>query len=370
MPSHEEAVEIILAVVGTVLLFGPLLAYYRILTESFKNARLSTLVPQINASRTALFLPVYTVIMFLSLVIPALFLPLQVPIAIAEGYSFFCFFAMIVNYLGGPNRVVEMLQTKFNDGKVPLFPWCCPTTGLAFYLRTLRALYHFIITRTGFVIVSVILQMVMKYAQLTTRQHVGIQVVSILFQVTALGFLANAFISLVLFFEMFYQDTKNLYGIPKIWLLKFSVGLIVIQGLIEQYLFTAHVLKINSSSNYKAEDRAQMIYCFIVLSEYFLLSYFFYWAYSIGITSPASTPTAPALPGGSEANEKTQAMVGEAAPDGDQIPDSAEQIDISFGEYLSRVFTLSGVWDNLDPGDTLKQPLTSADGQRDMANEA
>ena len=67
--GHEEKVEIILAVIGTVLLFGPLLAYYRILTDSYKNAQLSTLASQINASRTALFLPTYAVIMFLSLVI-------------------------------------------------------------------------------------------------------------------------------------------------------------------------------------------------------------------------------------------------------------------------------------------------------------
>ena len=367
--GHEEKVEIILAVIGTVLLFGPLLAYYRILTDSYKNAQLSTLASQINASRTALFLPTYAVIMFLSLVIPVLFLPLQIPISIAEGYSFFCFFAMIVNYLGGPNRVVERTQSKFNDGKLPIFPFCCPETGLAFYTRTLRALYHFIITRTGFIFVAVILQMVMKYADLSKRQHVGVQVMSIIFQVVSLGFLVNAFMSLVIFFEMFYEDTKNLYGIPKIWLLKFSVVLIVIQGLVEQYLFTAHVLKINDSSNYNAEDRAQMIYCFIVLCEYFLLSYFFYWAYSVGISAPLSSPP---LEEADQADEKTKVVVAEkgGGAGGDHIPVGAEAVDITFKEYLSRVFTLSGVWDNLDPQDSLKQPLTSADGQQDANNEA
>lgn len=363
--GREENVEIILSVLATLMAFGPLLAYYRVLTESFKNARRSTLVPQINSSRTALFLPMYTVAMYFSMVIPALFLPLQVTISIAEGYSFLSFFAMIVDYLGGPNRAVEKLQSKFNEGKKPLFPCCCPDTGLTFYSRTLRALYHFIITRTGFVLIAVILQMIMKYAVLTQSQHIGVQVMSIIFQLVALGFLVNAFLSLVFFFEMIYEHTLNLHGISKIWLLKFSVGLIVIQGLIEQFLFDAHVLDIKDSSNYSAEDRAQMIYCFVVLCEYFLLSYFFYWAYSKGIQLPSDTsPTEDGF-----ASDQKHLSTGTGG-DVDPIPENSEQVDIPFTEYLSRVFTVSNTLANLDPGDTLKQRLTGDDGQVEPTSEA
>ena len=105
-----------------------------------------------------------------------------------------------------------------------------------------------------------------------------------------------------------------------------------------------------------------MIYCFIVLCEYFILSYFFYWAYSIGIALPTENQV-------SSSDEK-RLSVQEINGEEDAIPDDSEQVDISFMEYLTRVFTLTAVWDNLDPENILKQPLTSSDGQSDFLSEA
>jgi hypothetical protein len=380
--GHEEVVEALLSIFGTLCMLGPVVAYYFILTESYKNARASTIATQINSSKTALFLPSYAFIMFLSLVVPDLFLPLQIPIALAEGFSFFCFFNMVVQYMGGPNMVVARLQRHLDAGKVPLLSaccpgtgtkpssllsFCCPSTAIRFYMDVLRSLHHFIVTRTAFVFVTSIFLMIIKYAELTTRQHSTLHVMAIIFQVISLGFLIKAFGSLVMFFEMVYDEgTKSLRGIAKIWILKFSVGLIVIQGLIEQFLYTAHTFNVQDSSNYSAEDRAQMIYCFIVLAEYFLLSYFFFWAYSVGISPPTSTSDS-ADEGGVEVGDaaRNKGEGDDENGDDDVIPES-DRPDITFGEYCSRVMSIAGVWDNLDPtvdGDGLKQPLTAAGTQ-------
>jgi hypothetical protein len=71
-----------------------------------------------------------------------------------------------------------------------------------------------------------------------------------------------------MFYELIYSYSQNLMGTWKILLLKFSVGLIVIQGLIEEFLFISGVIDIQDSRTLSAQDRAQMAYCFIVLFEY------------------------------------------------------------------------------------------------------
>jgi hypothetical protein len=62
------------------------------------------------STRAALALPVYASVMLLALIYPHWFYALKVPVAFFEGYSFYCFFAMIIENLGGPNRAVKVLQ--------------------------------------------------------------------------------------------------------------------------------------------------------------------------------------------------------------------------------------------------------------------
>ena len=57
-------------------------------------------------------------------------------------------------------------------------------------------------------------------------------------QSTGLAILANAFVSLILFFYSLYDNVKNINGLPKLVLLKLSVVLIVLQGTNYAYFFT------------------------------------------------------------------------------------------------------------------------------------
>lgn len=355
--GKEEDVEIILGVVGLLLLLVILTAYYGVMTENFKNLRVNVYLTVISIARTAQFLPTYAVIMWLSVVLPGFFLPGQIPIAIAEGYSFFCFFSTIVNYLGGPAKVIDIIQNKMNNGRQLLFPCCCPTDARSFYERTLRALYHFIVTRTGFVCILLIFQLIMKYSDLSKKQHAALFGMAIMFQCISLGFLVNGFGSLVTFFEILRDELANLWGIPKIALLKFCVGLIVIQGLIEQFLFASNTVTVKASDNYSAEDRAQMIYCFLVVAEYFVLSYAYYWAYSKDILPPG----VPLLQ-----NDETEGQDGDKVK-GQQVSESQSsageaQVDITFSEFIAQVLDPRDVWKNLNPSsDGLTTPLTRAD---------
>jgi hypothetical protein len=106
---------------------------------------------------------------------------------------------------------------------------------------------------------------------------------SLVLTVLSLMLLVNGFASLVVFYRLLIDESANLLGACKIVLLKISVGLIVVQGLIEEFLFAFGVISVGSSEGFSGEERAQRFYCFIVLLEYAMLSAAVYYAYAAEI---------------------------------------------------------------------------------------
>ena len=211
-------------------------------------------------------------------------------------------------------------------------------------------MYHFIVTRTFIVGIQLIFQLLLRYdTDVTKKEHGAYKIMAIFFQVVSLGFLVNGFGSLVMFFEVLREELGNLWGIPKILLLKFCVGLIVIQGLIEQFAFASNPAAVPPSKNYNAEDRAQMIYCFVVVAEYSLLSYPFYWAFSKDI---APSDASPQLKNGEERSR----------------PSEQTQVNTTFTEFMSQVLSPRDVFRNITPSnDDLATPLTQADANANSA---
>lgn len=105
-------------------------------------------------TRTALFLPLYSFFIFIGLTSPNSLAALNVPIAIVEGYSFYCFYSMIVTNLGGPAKAVHAFQSSGKE-LICCKSWC-PSDQLVFYKRTIWALFHFLVTRTVFITLSAI----------------------------------------------------------------------------------------------------------------------------------------------------------------------------------------------------------------------
>lgn len=271
-----------------VILLAPLFSYYALLRVSYKmilQQDPSTQRIQILSTRTALFLPIYSVIIWVSLVAPVLYVPLQVPTALAEGYCFTCFFAMVVENLGGPDEAVAVME---ESGRQPLVPCCCPPTPRLFFMRVQGSLFHFLWTRTVVVLVSVVCTFVSKHSQTYADPAF---VASLVLTVASFALLVNGFGSLVMFYEMVMAESTNLLATAKIVLLKISVGLIVIQGLIEEFLYAFGVISVQPSGNFSGQDRAQRFYCFIVLLEYAILSAAVYYAYAAEIKPSARSPS-------------------------------------------------------------------------------
>ena len=90
---------------GIILIFFPAIAYIAVLIKQFNKLKTETEVVQILSTRVAMFLPAYSILMFISLMKPSAYLYCEVGVSVFEGLSFYGFFSMMVQYLGGPEKV-------------------------------------------------------------------------------------------------------------------------------------------------------------------------------------------------------------------------------------------------------------------------
>jgi len=258
--------------ISILLVALPLIAYGFIFLSQYRALTKKALRLQVLVTRVSLFLPTYATLIFISLLAPKLFAGLEILIAIAEGYFFLCFFTLLVENLGGPSKTVGLLE---HQGRPLLCGCCCPGEYARFYRRVKWALFHFLFTRSFVVTI----QSACSYATSKIAAKLAFA-----FAIISFMFVINGFGSLVIFFESVLRASSNLNGVYKMILLKVSVGIIVLQGLIEEILWATGEIKLDSTSMYTAEERAQRIFCLAVLCEYALLSLPFYLAFSSAIT--------------------------------------------------------------------------------------
>ena len=150
---------------------------------------------------------------------PSAYNAIAVPIAVFEAYSFKCYFNVLVTNIGGPDATVRLLLS--NDKPLACGP-CCPSDKKVFYNRILWSLFHFMYTRVIFVILAVIFQ------------HK--RAIFLIFSFIAFVLIAFSVLSIVNFFENVYTACDNLKAVSKFFVIKVSVGLIVIQGIIVEVL--------------------------------------------------------------------------------------------------------------------------------------
>lgn len=273
-----------LTTIGLIFFLIILGAYIIIFSVQYKRHLVGTERLLVLNTRTALFLPVYAVFMLISLAKPEALAALTVPISIVEAYSFYSFFAMVVTNLHGPANAIAAFR---GTGKELICcNSCCPTDHTRYYQKTLWALFHFLVTRNIIITIAAI--------GYYTHSSAGKAVYSI---GNAIGtvILFYALIHIVLFCkslsitslitlltafpidENVFNDCVNLFGIFKFALLKFSVGLIVLQGLVCEFMIQANAEPYNDDNNWSSEEKLQRGYCksciFILLSLF--LSFYF-----------------------------------------------------------------------------------------------
>lgn len=91
-----------LGIIGLILLVVPFVAWYMVVSSQYSSATGKTRRVAVLLARTALFLPSYAFLMWLSLINPSAYEGLEILVAVVEAYSFYSIFAVIVTNLGGP----------------------------------------------------------------------------------------------------------------------------------------------------------------------------------------------------------------------------------------------------------------------------
>lgn len=201
-----------LGIIGLVLLLFPFAAWLLVFNKQFEISTPKTYRVNVLIARTALYLPLYAIFVWVSLIEPVLYDGLQILFAIVEGYSFYSMFALVVSNLGGPHEAVAALKAS---NRPPFCP-CCPTDPVKFYTQVLNSFWYFLFVRVVIVIVA------------TIAAYKHIMLVYLITTLVALGILIYSLVSLVNFYENVFH--LNMGHTFKIVTLKVSIGIIVIQG--------------------------------------------------------------------------------------------------------------------------------------------
>jgi hypothetical protein len=119
------------------------------------NARLTVL-----SVRSAVFMPLYAMFIYISLIEPQAFVGLLIPITVVEGYVFYTFAVLVVTNLGGAEATVQLLKDKDD---IPLKSCgSCPCykshseDPKKFYETMTWGVFHFFFTRTFLTFLAVV----------------------------------------------------------------------------------------------------------------------------------------------------------------------------------------------------------------------
>ena len=135
------------------LMLVPVLTYIAIIRGQFVGLQKKTYRLTVLCVRTAMFLPLYAFLMYISLLVPRAYVALTVIITIVEGYSFYCFLTLITINLGGPAATVDLM---YHSGRKLFCSCCCPADSALFYQKTSWAIFHLFITRSILSIISAV----------------------------------------------------------------------------------------------------------------------------------------------------------------------------------------------------------------------
>jgi hypothetical protein len=257
-------------------------AYVMIAYRQFSYLQPSTYRLTVLSTRTALLLPLCAFFIYISAIYPSSYVMLMVLITAIEGYCLYAFFALLTANLGGPNAVVELVS---KSQRALLCYFCLPNEPAQFFRLTVWATFHLIATRTVLSVIAAIC----FYADTKAgkQAYVVYNFLSAIVLVYGMVCLVNLCKSVDVFHVVFlyhvhvrlmfktilcvhpprildenvYEHCINLFGVLKLALLKISVGAIVLQGLIENVLFSNGSITYTDDDTYSAEQKSMRAYC-------------------------------------------------------------------------------------------------------------
>eukprot|EP01036_Dinobryon_divergens_P027925 gene27925-36787_t len=243
--------------------------------QSSRNVDSSIARLLVLSLRSAFCLPFYALFIWVSIAKPEALHALLIFITFMEGLSFYSFVNLIVTDCGGPFRFVQLLQ---NSGKsLVCGSCCCPKDFTVMYKRASWAAWNFWFTRTLLSIGSCIC----IYSGRPAAKALGG-----LFTLMGAIIMFYAVLSFLLQYELILDETKNIAGVLKFLVIKVSVGAIVVQGLVAQFLSVTATSPYVDDDHFTADEKTTRGYCTIVLLEFTILSLVMVYAFGVSKILP------------------------------------------------------------------------------------
>lgn len=254
--------------VGSISIVLIILSFVLVLRAQYQLATKANYGMVVIALRATSLLPIFMLFIFLSLWTPLLFPFYKVPAAIFEGYGVYCIWALIVRNCGGPEGSIKvMIESK----RGICWPLSTDEQCRRFYSNANTAIWQFAVLRW----ISVALGCIFFYAEV---QEVYI-ICSVIAAVSTVYMLPYLFMSA----HVLLDACSGLNILVKLALVKVSVGLILIEDLVMQFLYQSgkvHMPDTDGLKGYDQEDRFTRVYCTMALVEGVLLAVVMYYGFA------------------------------------------------------------------------------------------
>lgn len=216
---------------------------------------------------------------FICLFFPGLYVFMYIPEALIEAYAVFCFFALTNYYVGGPLKSIEIIKNS-----EATFPSCCfkcmNNTPIRCYSYAYWAHWQFLFLRPPIVIISVIFY----YLNGENQKNEILLILYNAFNFLGCLMVMWAVIGLFKMYHVLYPYCAGLNATWKVMIIKFTVGLVLSEGLFEQLAYQFGWLKITGGLKiYDEAEKDVRLYCFAVLIQLVLISFILERAFTFDI---------------------------------------------------------------------------------------
>lgn len=235
-------------IVGIPLLAYTLYGYHRLIRSHYKKFVDYQL--QILTLRVATVIPLFAVLEYVTIIWPEYFPIFETVESFVEAYCIYCYFALLVMYCGGKERVMMLMRETEAGGCQSCTrdtPDCCYETINLLLLQ--------------FVVVRPILNLLYALTEMNGKENVTLRTLMTISLVIAM-------IGLLRIYKILRPHTQAMDATSKVLVIKALILLLVLQDLAVQSLYSAGVFNTEYGlDEYDAEDKARRVYAFVALCE-------------------------------------------------------------------------------------------------------
>jgi len=209
---------------------------------------------QVLSLRVAMIIPIYSILTALMLIQPHYYYIYETIAVFAEGYAIYCYFALIVVYCGGKERVLELIKASHHTA--PCYASCQQNTPAQCFSAINTLLLQFIFVRPVFVLLFGIV----PNPKLAT-----------VFRALSVVSLVVGMLGLLRIYHILAEHAREMDATTKIVFIKILIVCLAVEDLIINSIFASGKMDgVHGYGDYDEEEREIRLYAIIVLAEFLL----------------------------------------------------------------------------------------------------